>query len=207
MSGVPSPIVLIAASAGGIEALMVILHDLIRDFPAPIVIVQHRPASHESQLVSIFSRHTALQVKDAIAGEALKPGTVYLARADEHLTITEDFRFKYTDGHRIRYVFSSANPLFASAAKIYGKNAIAVVLSGMDGDGTDGVKAIKAHGGIAIAQDKTTSKHFDMPHSAIATGAVDHILPLQEIAPMLIRLVTGGPTETHEPLNAALQPG
>jgi two-component system, chemotaxis family, protein-glutamate methylesterase/glutaminase len=185
----PSGIVVIASSAGGIEALITILHGLPEDFPAPIVIVQHRPAARESSLVSILRRKTKLHVKDAIANETLDAGTVYLAGPDEHLTVTDDFCFQYTDGRRIHHLQSSANPLFESAAEYYGKNAIALVLTGIDSDGTDGIQAIRAHGGVVIVQDKTTSEHFDMPHSAIATGVVDHILPLSEIGPMLSRLV------------------
>ena len=85
-----------------------------------------------------------------------------------------------------------AEPLFASVAKIYQKNAIAVVLTGGDGDGSIGVRILKDHGGVVIAQDKTTSKNFRMPETAIETGDVDFILLLPEIAPMLIRLVGVG---------------
>lgn len=192
----PPGIVVIASSAGGIEALATILQGLPKDFPAPIVVVQHRPPGRESHLVGILRRRTKLDVKDAIAGETLHAGTVYLARPDEHLTVTDDLCFEYTDGHRIHFLRSSANPLFESAAQCYGKNAIALVLTGMDSDGTDGVQAIRAHGGVVLVQDKTTAAHFDMPRSAIATGVVDHILPLEDIAPMLSRLVGCEPTTT-----------
>jgi two-component system, chemotaxis family, protein-glutamate methylesterase/glutaminase len=192
----PPGIVVIASSAGGIEALTTILGGLPENFPAPIVVVQHRPAARESHLVPILRRRTKLNVKDAIAGDTLQAGTVYLASPDEHLMVTDDLCFQYTDGRRIHHLRSSANPLFESAAECYGRNAIALVLTGMDSDGTDGVQAIRAHGGV-IVQDRTTSEHFDMPHSAIATGVVDHILPLSEIGPMLSRLV-GCETTTNE---------
>jgi two-component system, chemotaxis family, protein-glutamate methylesterase/glutaminase len=192
----PPGIVVIASSAGGIEALTTILRGLPENFPAPIVVVQHRPAARESHLVPILRRRTKLNVKDAIAGDTLQAGTVYLASPDEHLMVTDDLCFQYTDGRRIHHLRSSANPLFESAAECYGRNAIALVLTGMDSDGTDGVQAIRAHGGV-IVQDRTTSEHFDMPHSAIATGVVDHILPLSEIGPMLSRLV-GCETTTNE---------
>jgi two-component system, chemotaxis family, protein-glutamate methylesterase/glutaminase len=192
----PPGIVVIASSAGGIEALTTILRGLPENFPAPIVVVQHRPAARESHLVPILRRRTKLNVKDAIAGDTLQAGTVYLASPDEHLMVTDDLCFQYTDGRRIHHLRSSANPLFESAAECYGRNAIALVLTGMDSDGTDGVQAIRAHGGV-IVQDRTTSEHFDMPHSAIATGVVDRILPLSEIGPMLSRLV-GCETTTNE---------
>ncbi|HEV2694143.1 MAG TPA: chemotaxis protein CheB, partial [Verrucomicrobiae bacterium] len=86
----------------------------------------------------------------------------------------------------------SAEPLFASVAQIYTKSAIAVVLTGGDGDGSFGVQAIKENGGMVIAQDRPTSENFSMPETSINTGDVDFILPLEEIAPMLIALVWAG---------------
>lgn len=87
-------------------------------------------------------------------------------------------------------MLSSANPLFASAANTFGDAAIGLVLTGTDSDATDGVQAIKERGGLVIAQDRRTSEYFDMPRSAIATGAVDLVLPLDEIAPALVRVAT-----------------
>lgn len=185
----PPAVVLLAASAGGIQALSTILSGLSKDFAAPIVVVLHRPAEHKSLLASILSRRTALPVVDAEAGESLRPGTVYLAKPDRHLTVDHHGRFAYLDGHRIRHVMSSANPLFTSAADVFGGGAIGVVLTGTDADGTDGVQAISEEGGVVIAQNRATSEYFGMPQSAIQTGVVDYVLPLPEIAPALVRLV------------------
>jgi two-component system chemotaxis response regulator CheB len=90
---------------------------------------------------------------------------------------------------KVHYVRPSAEPLFASVALMYKSNAIAVVLTGGDGDGSIGVRIIKENGGTVIAQDRLTSQDFSMPESAIETGNVDFILPLGEIAPKLIQLV------------------
>jgi two-component system chemotaxis response regulator CheB len=184
----PSAVVLIAASAGGLPALSTILHALPTDVPAPIVIVQHRSARYKSALAAILGRRTALPVTEAVAGEMLKPGTVYVAPADRHLIISDAGRLAYLNGHRIRHVLSSANPLFASAAGVFGASAIGVALTGTGQNGTDGVQAISAEGGVVIAQDRATSKYFDMPRSAISTGAVHHVLPLEDIAPALVRV-------------------
>jgi two-component system, chemotaxis family, protein-glutamate methylesterase/glutaminase len=105
------------------------------------------------------------------------------------LTLTDAGTFSYVDGQRINHVLSSANPLFISSAAALGTRAIAVVLTGFGSDGTDGVQSIKAGGGIVIAQDERTSEAFGMPGAAIKTGAVDYVLPLEEIAPTLVRLV------------------
>jgi len=182
----PRVAVLVAASAGGVQALSTIVHGLPADFPAPIVIVQHRPAGYKSLLAEILRRRSALPVTEAIAGDTLKPGTVYLARADRHLTVTHAGRFEYLDGHPIRHVLSSANPLFTSAADVFGTGAIGIVLTGTGHDGTDGVQAISEGGGVVIAQDRATSEYFDMPRSAISTGAVNYVLPLEDIAPALV---------------------
>jgi two-component system chemotaxis response regulator CheB len=90
---------------------------------------------------------------------------------------------------KIHFARPSAEPLFASVAEVYGKNAIAVVLTGGDGDGSFGVQIIKDKGGRVIAQDQPTSENFSMPETSIKTGDVDYILPLDQIAPMLIALV------------------
>jgi two-component system chemotaxis response regulator CheB len=180
-----------AASAGGIDALRIVLRALPADFPCPIVVVQHRTARNPSLLVQVLKRHTVLPVRAACEGGVLEAGTVYIADPDRHLTVTAAHAFAYSDGTRIRYVLSSANPLFASSAAAYGSGAIAVVLSGAGHDGTDGVQAIKTHGGVVIAQDEHTAGYFGMPGSAIESGAVDFVLPIDEIAPALVRLTTG----------------
>ncbi len=181
-------VVVIAASAGGLQAISTILEALPPDFPAPIVIVLHRSPGYELLLPSIFKRRTVLPVIAAAAGETVVPGNVYVANADRHLMLDREGRFTYVDGRRIRHVFSSANPLFASAADVCGPGAIGVVLTGTGQDGTDGVQAISERGGAVIAQNRATSRCFGMPDSAIGTGAVDYVLPLEGIAPALVRL-------------------
>lgn len=99
-----------------------------------------------------------------------------------------DLRVGLLDGRRLRHVASSANPLFESAAAALGSRVIAAVLTGCDRDATDGVQAVKRAGRFVIAQNEATSQIFDMPRSAIATGSVDRVLPLQDIGPALAAL-------------------
>lgn len=141
-------------------------------------------------LARVLQRHTKLNVEHAKPGDTIRPGNIYLANSELHLTITDESTFSYVDGRKIRYVLSSANPLFISTAASLGPRTIAVVLTGAGSDGTDGVQGVKANGGIVIAQNQATSEYFGMPGAAIGTGAVDYVLPLNEIAPMLIRLVS-----------------
>lgn len=184
-------LIVIAASAGGVQALQDVLSGLPADFPVPICVVQHRSLRTPDLLPGVLGRRTRLKVKRSAPGERMEAGTVYLAPVDAHLMINPDLTLALKDGTRIRHVLSSANPLFTTAAKATGKGTIGVVLTGNDSDATDGVQAIKQEGGLVIAQDRSTAQHFGMPGSAIQTGAVDYVLPLDRIGPALMDLVHG----------------
>lgn len=184
-------IVVIAASAGGIPALSVLLGSLPATFPAPIAVVLHRSAYRPDLLARVLGRHTLLRVKEAEESERPLSGTVYLAPPDRHLWLRWDGVFTLLDGTRICFVLSSANPLFVSAADTLQGRVIAVALTGGGSDAADGVQAVKQQGGVVIAQDQATSLCFGMPRAAIESGAVDYVLPLSEIASALCRLVRG----------------
>lgn len=184
------PVVAMAAS-GGLDALSVILGGLPADFPGAIAIVMHLSPTHEGILAAILDRRTPLPVQQARTGDVLGPGRVFVAPPNHHLFVAGDGRLKLSSSHaeKINYARPSAEPLFASVAAVYRKTAIAVVLTGGDGDGAFGVQVIKDHGGTVIAQDRPTSKDFSMPQTSIETGDVDFILPLGEIAAKLLALV------------------
>ena len=184
----PYRLVAMAGSAGGLRALQRILSALPEDFALPIAIVQHRSGKNPNLMARVLSRHTALTVKNAEEGEPMLPGVVYLAPPQWHLSVGAGHRFALADGRRIRHVLSSANPLFESAARELDGRVIAVVLTGYGRDATDGVQAVKLSGGTVLAQDEASSEHFSMPRSAIETGCVDRIMPLEQIAPELLRL-------------------
>ena len=185
------PVIAMAASVGGLKALSVILGDLPAGFPAAIAIVMHVAPDHKSLLAEILKCRTQLQVTQAHTGDVLVPSKVFVAPPNHHLFVVKDGRLKLSSAHaeKIHFARPSAEPLFASVAEVYGKNAIAVVLTGGDGDGSFGVQIIKAKGGTVIAQDRSTSENFSMPETSIKTGDVDYILPLDKIAPMLIALL------------------
>jgi two-component system chemotaxis response regulator CheB len=195
-------LVVMAASAGGVQALQKVLSGLPPDFPLPIAIVQHRTGNPPNLLAHVLGRHTALRVKTAEEGEIMVPGIVYLAPPREHLVIQRNEQLALVDGRKVRHVRSSANPLFASAAQVYGDGVIAVVLTGGDRDATDGVQTVRHRGGIVIAQDEPSSHLFGMPRSAIDTGAVNAILPLGEIAGELERLAKMPAESVGAPLDA-----
>jgi two-component system chemotaxis response regulator CheB len=182
-------LIVMAASAGGIEAVRTILAGLPDDFPAPIVVLQHRSPDREGALEAVLRAATRLPVRMAAQGDPIQAPGVYVARADSHLTITPEERFLYREGTRIRFVRASANPLLESAARVLAGRVIAVVLSGSGTDATDGVQAVEAHGGVVIAQDELSSFAWGMPESAIQAGAVDYVLPVDAIAPALGSIV------------------
>ena len=183
-----------AASAGGLQALSVILGGLPAGFPAAIAIVMHLAPDHKSLLAGILDRRSHLKVKQAHTGDILCHSSVFVAPPNHHLFVAKGGRLKLSSSaaEKVHYARPSAEPLFASVAKVYQKNAIAVVLTGGDGDGSFGVQIIKEKGGKVIAQNRPTSQDFSMPATSIKTGDVDFILPLNEIAPKLMELVGTG---------------
>ena len=185
------PVIAMAASVGGLHALSVILSGLPAGFPAAIAIVMHLSPDHKSILAEILGRRTPLPVKQAHSGDVLCPSCVFIAPPNHHLLVSRGGRLNLSSAvaKKINYARPSAEPLFVSVAKIYRQHAIAVVLTGGDGDGSFGVQIIKDKGGTVIAQDRPTSQDFSMPQTSIETGDVDFILPLDGIAAKLIELV------------------
>ena len=178
-------VAIIAASAGGLNALAGVLSRLPPDFPLPIVIVQHLDPHHASLVPSILARRTCLRVKEAAQHDALAAGTVYVAPPDFHAEF-QGGAILLTHTPPVHFVRPSADRSFLSGAEQ--GPVIGVVLSGAGVDGATGVVAIKAAGGVVIAQDAATADHFGMPHAAIETGAVAYVLPLEEIGPALTAL-------------------
>jgi two-component system chemotaxis response regulator CheB len=194
-------LVALAASAGGLHALHQVLGTLPVKFPGAIAVVQHRLAGNERMLGELLSRWTRLRVRDAEERDVLAAGTVFIAPADRHMRITLERTVALTRGAPIHHVLSSADPLFISGALAYGPHFIAVVLTGGDGDGSDGIRHVRLRNGTVIAQDPDTASNDEMPRHAIATGVVDMIVPLAEIAGVLQRLVAE-PSWTSEPVRA-----
>jgi two-component system chemotaxis response regulator CheB len=181
-----------AASAGGLNALTAVLGGLPDDFPAPVLIVQHVDPRHKSLMAEILDRRTPLQVKEAEEGDKIRAGSIYVAPPNKHMLVAPGGVISLTTSELVNFVRPSADLLFESVAASYRDRAIAVVLSGSGSDGASGVRAIKQTGGTTIAQDKQSSEHFGMPGSAIETGDVDFVLPLDDIASAIKTLMGGG---------------
>jgi two-component system, chemotaxis family, protein-glutamate methylesterase/glutaminase len=183
----------IAASAGGLKAVSEILSCLPRDFSAAILIVQHTIPTSRSHLVEILARRTRLPVHQAVSGDHIEPGVVYVAPPNAHLTVDSEGAMELSQLPPVHFVRPSADRLFESMAMSYGARAIAVVLTGMGHDGADGAQVIKLSGGTVLVQDESTSEFFGMPGSAIKDGLVEHVLPLNQIAQTLVLLAGGRP--------------
>ena len=157
----------------------------IRDSLSPV---------HKSLLAEILTSRSQLEVRHAQTGDVLCHSSVFVAPPNHHMSVVTggSIALSSDEAEKVHFARPSAEPLFASVAEVYQSHAIAVVLTGGDGDGSFGVQIIKDRGGKVIAQDRPTSQDFSMPQSSIATGDVDFILPLTEIAPMLIELIIPG---------------
>lgn len=187
-------IVAIASSAGGVSALRDLLHALPPQFPVPVVVVQHLDPRHETVIAEVIGRRASLTVKVAEDEESMKPGVVYVAPPDHHLLVNAQGTLTLTHTALVHFVRPSADLLFESVAGAYGARAIACVLTGTGRDGAMGVSAVKSRGGTVIAEDPQTAEFRGMPDAAVATGDVDFVLPLDEIADVITRLVAAGRT-------------
>lgn len=187
----PNRVIAIASSMGGIEALKTIVADLPTEFTAAIIVVQHLSPRYKSHLSQILARCTTLQVMEAQEGIKLQAGVIYVATPDKHLIVNKNATLSLSNAPKEHFVRPSAEYTFKSLARSYKEKAVAIILTGCDGDGKEGVQIIKEMGGKVIAQNKATSKVFSMPEAAIKTGCVDLILPLQEIADGIVNMVYG----------------
>ena len=187
----PFQLVTIASSAGGVRALTHLLARMPADLAVPVVIVQHLDPRHETVIADVLGRHSTMPVKLAEHEERAKPGTVYVAPPNRHLFIGADSVLTLADGELVHFVRPSADLLFEAAAGAYGSSTIGCVLTGSGRDGEMGVRAIKARGGTVIVQDPEHAEFRGMPDAALEAAAVDFVLPLDEIAPVVSRLVEG----------------
>jgi two-component system, chemotaxis family, protein-glutamate methylesterase/glutaminase len=185
-------VIAIAASAGGLAALTHVLSALPAGFAAPVIVLQHLTPDHRSFMAEILGRSISLAVEPARGGERIAAGTVYVAPPGRHLLVGPDGVLALSDTERVQFVRPAADLLFASLAESLGPRAVAVVLTGTGKDGADGVREIHRRGGTVIVQDEASSEFFGMPDASIRTGMVDHVLPLDEIAPALLGLTRGG---------------
>jgi two-component system, chemotaxis family, protein-glutamate methylesterase/glutaminase len=186
-SGIRRDIVVVGASAGGVEALECLLGGLPATFPAAVLVVLHIPPHSRSQLHSVLASATVLPVKAAEDGEAILPGHVYVAPTDRHLLVEPEC-LRVTRGPKENRMRPAVDALFRSAAYTFGRRVIGIVLSGSLDDGTAGLWAVKDRGGVAIVQSPEDARHASMPESALRHVEVDCTLPVNAMPALLQQL-------------------
>ncbi|WP_409318991.1 chemotaxis protein CheB [Pseudomonas sp. KCJK9016] len=180
--------IVVGASAGGVEALMTMLGALRAGFVLPIIIVLHLPEERRSQLAEVFARRLALPVTEALDKQDIKPGTVYFAAPGYHLSVEQDRSLSLSLEDRLHHSRPSIDFLFESAADVYGPALAAVLLTGANHDGAQGLAQVKRHGGLTIVQDPQDALVATMPEAALKIHQPDHILPIHGIGHLLVEL-------------------
>ena len=187
-------VIVIGASAGGVEALITLVGSLPADLPAAIFLVLHIPAQSPSLLPDILNRVGPLHALHPVDGQTIQYGHIYVAPPDHHLMIEEGI-VRVIRGPKENRHRPAIDPLFRSAARTYGTRVVGIILTGSMDDGTAGLLAIKRRGGKTIVQDPQDALFSSMPQSAIAHVEVDHVMPLSDMGPLLTQLVHEQATE------------
>lgn len=176
------PVVVLAASTGGPATVMRLAPGFTKDFPAAVILVQHMPAAFTSQYAAQLEEFTEIRVKEAEANDSLQPGVLYICPGGQHLRVSPTGRIQLDSvTGRLNGYLPNIDATLESVAAFAGPMGIAAILTGMGNDGANGAKAIKAAGGIVLAQDEATSVIFGMPAEAIKTGSVEQVLPIDDI--------------------------
>jgi two-component system, chemotaxis family, protein-glutamate methylesterase/glutaminase len=202
------PIVALVCSAGGLKALISVLSPLPATFPAAVIVQQHQSPDLPSYLAGILARKCALPVSVAGNDAVLRSGTVLVVPPGKHALVTAGNRLALIGADHLMPYRPSADLLFTSLALIAPQRTIAVILSGLGSDGATGAVAVHDFGGVVIAADKASSEYFAMPQAAIShDGAVDHVLPVDEIPALLISLTRPARRPVRTPGGLVTRPG
>jgi two-component system chemotaxis response regulator CheB len=180
--------VVMGTSAGGLFALTTILTALPADFPLPVMVVQHRSKEERTLLEEVLAQKCQIRIRQAEEKEKIEAGAVYFAPPDYHLLIESNRTFSLSSEERVNYSRPSIDVLFETAARVYRKKLLGIILTGANHDGAAGIAQIKKLGGSTIAQNPDSAQFPMMPEAAIATGAIQQVLALDEIKAFLLQL-------------------
>lgn len=178
-------LIVIGGSSGSLEALLILLPKLNKNFRIPILVVMHRGIKTDNRLTELLAAKTSLHIKEADEKDSLLPGWVYLAPPDYHVLLEEDGTLSLDASEKVHFCRPSIEVSFISAAQVYKKDCVAVLLSGANADGARAMRAIKECGGRNIVQDPAEALVDFMPAQAILLSAVDDVLPAADIAALL----------------------
>jgi two-component system chemotaxis response regulator CheB len=190
--------VAIGASTGGVMALRAVLSGLPGALGVPIFVAQHMPALFTVPLAEMLGEAAGVPAHEARNGEPVEPDRVYVAPGGMHLVLVSpgarggEIRLQVSGEPAAITLRPSVNLLFASVARVYGAGAVGVVLTGMGSDGTEGLAAMKAAGGVGVVQDEATSVVFGMPGSAVRAGLADVVAPVDRIGEAIARALGEG---------------
>ena len=191
----PPRVLLIGSSTGGPQALTALVSEIAAVLErAPVLITQHMPPTFTTILAEHLARAGHCPAHEAEDGETIVPGTIYLAPGGRHMSVTRrdgQPAIALSDGPLVNFCRPAVDPLFSSAAQIWGSGVMAVILTGMGSDGTHGAQDVAGAGGAVIAQDEASSVVWGMPGAAANAGVCSAVLPLDQIAPKLVRLFRG----------------
>lgn len=180
--------IVIGVSAGGLAVMKTLIPALPKDFPLPIIIVQHVRESGGDYLARSLNENSELTVCCALDKTDIEVGHVYVAPADYHLLIERDCSFSLSSDDKVRYSRPSIDVLFESAADAYGDNLTAIILTGANSDGTKGAETIKKYGGLVIVQDPDTAEASMMPRSVVNAGIADEVFSIEGLIAYLLNL-------------------
>ncbi len=183
--------VVIGASTGGPKALQEVLTKLPSDLGVPVFVVQHMPEGFTKVFSERLDKACNMKVLEAAEGMKISKDTIYIAKGGKHMTVGSNNVIHLNEEPPIWGVRPAVDKLFNSAIKVYGGNLISAILTGMGRDGADGTSNIKDSGGVTISEDKSTCTIYGMPKAAFETGKVDLVVPLNEIASKVIKIVKG----------------
>ena len=184
----PIDLVLIGGSSGSIDVLLHLLPALQPALPFAILIVVHRKNTTDSALAQLLSHRCSLPLVEVDDKEPIRAGTVYLAPADYHVLLEQDGTFSLDDSEKVHYSRPSIDVSFESAADVYGPSVAAILLSGANMDGTNGLAAIKQAGGITVVQQPETAQVAFMPQQAIDNVPIDYVLDVPQLVDLVNRL-------------------
>jgi two-component system chemotaxis response regulator CheB len=190
-------IIVVGASAGGVHALVTLVGSFPQKLPAAIFVVLHIPAESPSLLPDILSRAGPLEAVEAVDCMDIEHRCIYVVPPDHHLLI-ERGHVRVVRGPKENRHRPAVDPLFRSAAQVYGPRVVGVILTGALDDGTAGLLAVKRRGGIAVVQDPDEALYSSMPLSALTNVEVDYRLPLSSIGPLLVHLANEQVEENGE---------
>jgi len=195
----PAQVIVIACSTGGPRALADIIPQIPGDIGAAVLVVQHMPKDFTSSLAQRLNLMSALPVAEAEDGQVISANRVYLAPGGVHMVVAPSPGgpvIHLDPGAPVWGVRPAADPLFKSVASVYGAAAIGVILTGMGHDGAQGLRLLRAAGGLGVVQDEESSLIYGMPQAALAAGGADNIVPLSAIASTLVELIARRKSET-----------